>query len=421
MGSRAGFVVKRDGVTKAYGSRRAGSSTVAWLLRGPEKATAKFVGTGEMDEIDDVLGGEDGAALVDWDGKVVLWMMANAYLPVYQNLCNRMIAQAFNGWDVRMAHDLYEISEYAGVDTSQYVYDEPHGEDRDWGDCSQEEIDAILAAEQEALKTTEDDVWKPQEIPAELNSGMEIEETGDWVTIRKADGTIKDYFGFGSLHNDLLKGERFANDLDGLLDLGEIPPELVTCDGLLIDWKDKTLWRRHIGVPAVEQHYAQKWRGWTMKQIPGGNWAGQVELSGRQPGDKATDERVLLGLAVSHLAPVHRSGNDVSLGDLFAKARMGCGSITVLLGLTAAVAYFGLKSMAGGIVIGALFLISLIVTIVIFKKTIAVGESLDLNESPQEQCEAMDKILNGLGYPSIAELKESGEIAVDEEAAEEEE
>ena len=418
MGSRSGYVVKRDGVTKAYGSRRSGSSTVAWLLRGPEKATAKFIGTGELPEIDDVLGGEDGAALIDWDGKVVLWMMANAHLGVYQSLCNRMIGQAFRGWNVRMVHDLYEISEYAGVETSQYIYDEPQGDERDWGDCSQEEIQAILAAEEAALATTEDDIWEPMAIPDNLSSLQEIEETGDWVVIRKADGTVKDYFGFGSLHNDLLKGERFANDLERLPSLGEIPPELVTCDGLLIDWKDKTVWRRNIGAEAVEQHYRQKWPGWTMKQIPGGNWAGQVELSGRDPGTKATSERDLLGLVVADLAPVHSADIDVSLGNIFAKTQIGCGAITVLLGLCAAVAYFGLKSMTGGVVIGALFLVSLFVTAVVFIMTKTATETLDLNESPREQCDAMDKILASLNYPSIAQLKESGEIKPEDDEPE---
>ena len=408
MGSRAGFVVKRNGVCKAYGSRHAGSSTVGWLLRGPEKATAKFVGTGEMPEIDDVLGGEDGAALIDWDDKVVLWMMANAQLPVYQNLCNRMIGAAFDGWDVRMAHDLYEISEYAGVDSEQYVFDEPEGEDRDWGDCSQEEIDEILAAEAEALKTTESNLWKPW-VPDELESLQQIEETGDWITIRKADGTFTDYFGFGCLHNDLLKGERLANDLDALPALDEIPPELVTCDGLLIDWKDKTLWRWHLGVDAVEQHYAMKWPGWTMKQVPGGNWAGQVELSGRQPDGKATSERDMLGLVVADLAPVDVP-DGASLGELLGKARMGCGATTLLLGLAAVAVYFAFNSIAGAIVLGALFLVSAIATIFLLRKVSAVMENLDLKESPQEQHDAMNRILSTLGYPSIGELKESGEI-----------
>ena len=54
MGSRAGFVVKRNGVAKAYGSRLHGSSTVSYLLRGPDQATRKFSATPEMEEVDDV-------------------------------------------------------------------------------------------------------------------------------------------------------------------------------------------------------------------------------------------------------------------------------------------------------------------------------------------------------------------------------
>ena len=57
MGSRSGFIVKKNGTAKAYGSRHGGSSTVQWLIQGPETATQKFIDEGELDELDDVLGG----------------------------------------------------------------------------------------------------------------------------------------------------------------------------------------------------------------------------------------------------------------------------------------------------------------------------------------------------------------------------
>ena len=47
MGSRSGFIVKKDGTAKADGSRRGGSSTVQWLIQGPEKATQKFIDEGD--------------------------------------------------------------------------------------------------------------------------------------------------------------------------------------------------------------------------------------------------------------------------------------------------------------------------------------------------------------------------------------
>ncbi len=426
MASRAGFVIKRDGVAKAYGSRLAGSSTVAYLLRGPEKATAKFTAEEELDDVDDVLGGEDGAAIIDWDDRTVIWMMANCRLPVHQRFCNRMIAQAFDGWTVRMAHEIYEISEKAGLDTSQYVTENEHDFEA-WkqqlreSDLSEEEIAAEIESAEEERQTTEHDIWDPAEVPESIHSLHEFEGEGSWVTVRRADGTLQDYFGFSCLSNYLLRGEAFARALHDLPTIDGIPHELVTTDGLLIDEKDKVVWRWHVGrVPALENQYVKAWPGWTFREVPGGGWAGQVEVSGRDAGDLACPERKILGLVVAEHAPYAGSDADEpGLTGLITKARMGCLGTTVLVALAAVGVYMVSQSVGFTVVLGVLFAICLAATIAVFRKTANIIKVLDLDVSPAESNANMDRILKGLGYPSIEELKAAGEIPMQDDWDEE--
>ncbi|NNE01044.1 MAG: hypothetical protein HKN47_27320 [Pirellulaceae bacterium] len=417
MGSRAGFIVKRNGVAKAYGSRHAGSSTVEYLLRGPDVATKKFRSIDEMAELDDVLGGEGGAAIIDWDERVVIWMMSNCRLPVHQRLCNAMIGQAFEGWTVRMAHDLYEISEQAGIDTSKYVSQD----DGDWqkweqevraSDLSQEEMEQVIRDAHEDRRTTEKDAWEPADVPEKIESFEQIDNEGAWIMVRRSDGTVKDYYGFSPLQNYLLRGKAFAESLAELPSIDRIPHELVVTEGLLIDETDKVVWRWPIGrVQALEQQIAKCWDGWTFRETPGANWAGQVELSGREASELACPPRNILGLVVAEHAP-YASG-DVGapgLAGIISAVRKGCLGLTLILAVATVAVYLLSQSVGFTIALGILLALCVAATIFVYKKSAIAIRTLDLDVSPEQSNDNMDRILRGLSYPTIAELRANGEI-----------
>jgi hypothetical protein len=52
--------------------------------------------------LEDVDGGEDGCALIDWDTQLMMWS-AQCVSPVQERLCNRMMALTWPEWTVVIA------------------------------------------------------------------------------------------------------------------------------------------------------------------------------------------------------------------------------------------------------------------------------------------------------------------------------
>lgn len=406
--------MKRDGVAKAYGSRLAGSSTVAWLLRGPEKASARFAGEAEMEDLEDVLGGDDGSALIDWDAKVVRWQMANCHLPLQQQLTSRMIQQAFPGWDVKMHRDLFELTEYVGIDSAPYFEVEAAGGD-DGEEEEQEEDEEETLLDEECF-------WEPPDVPRPIRSLDEFGEAGCWVTVRYQDGSMVNHFGFGDLSNLLLQGERFAELLRQSPTTERLPEELVTLDGIWIDWQEKTLWRWHReGVAAAERRLATAWDGWTLKEFSEDGWRGQVEVTGREVGDQSCSEREILAATVREYTPYDHNVGEPTLENLVTHARRGCISFTALVGIVALCLFWFVESKWMAVTVGVLFAICLLVTTRFIAMSSRMINRLDLNESPEDRNATMDEILVGLDYPTIDQLKASGELVVDPEDEEDSE
>ena len=92
MGSRAGYIIKRDGVATAYGTRWGASSIMDDIFWGPEYATETIVAQEPMDELEEIDGGDEGTVLIDWDAKRMIWWASNCRLPLHQHLFNKLAA-----------------------------------------------------------------------------------------------------------------------------------------------------------------------------------------------------------------------------------------------------------------------------------------------------------------------------------------
>src|SRR5688572_5138451 len=115
MGSRASYVVKKQGEAKAFGSHWGASSLTEHLFWGPEYATQVFESQTPLDDLADIEGGDEGYALIDWDDRKLIWWNARCHLPVQQRLYNRLLGQMWPDWNISLAtHGTDELLNHLG-------------------------------------------------------------------------------------------------------------------------------------------------------------------------------------------------------------------------------------------------------------------------------------------------------------------
>jgi hypothetical protein len=114
MGSRAQYVVVKNGAWRRYTSRWGANRLVGDLLAGPAAATRCLRAIDETDTwLDDVWC--EGAALVDHDRRVLLWY---CFLDSWADhlAARRVLTRTWPGWEVRFAHaGLGELTHHLGL------------------------------------------------------------------------------------------------------------------------------------------------------------------------------------------------------------------------------------------------------------------------------------------------------------------
>ncbi|MCL4194938.1 MAG: hypothetical protein KJZ87_24575 [Thermoguttaceae bacterium] len=428
MGSRASYVVQRNGQMRAYGSHWGASSMIDDLLWGPEHATKVFEAQAAIDDVQDIYGGDEGAALIDWDGRRLVWFMSNCELPVQQRLYNRLMEETWPGWKIEHADrrhdDLMTALGLKPVGAPDGTHDEqrlPEDERAD-EEAEAEEQDAPPAELEDAT------LREPRPIP-EVVADIQDLEPGNWITVRDSEGTCRDYFGFGNLYGTLKLGESLVEQLAPLASLRQPPPELLTLDGVFIDQPARTLWRwEGTRYGWQERPLERKWQGWTFKDLHGG-WAEQVRATGRQPDGLAGGERQILGTTISGL--LTDSSRDPM--QMLSKAagvargtRVGCAVVTVALAAIGIALARWLDSTVLLVMACMLGLVCAAITALIWKATsVGLGMVKSVSTGHQdaprprgftiaEKHEVLNRCLARLHYPSIEQLQAGGEMESDD-------
>lgn len=428
MGSRASYVVKKDGRARAYGSHWGASSLMDNLLWGPDYATKAFEAQGELDELEDIEGGDEGYALIDWDQRRLIWYFDNCELPIQQQLYDRMLAETWPGWTIDSAtHGIADLLDHLGIasgestdddddddDVHDNVYDQPSDEEDEDTGVDLDEFDDELIYQPEPI------IGLVEDIDVDL-------EPGNWLTIREKDGTCRDYFGFPDELDDLLNaGEALIEHLEEFMTLDSPPRELITLGGAVIDRREKVI-RRWEGprYPWDEKTLREAWDGWSLKDLPGG-WQAQLDATDREAGDLAGGHREILGLTVAGLLndsskdPCQALANIAAIGH---GVRNGCAGITLAVAVVGIGLSIWLDSTPMAIVAGILFVICFLLTVWLWRKTSPAMYVLDsLNSSPhgdapipdglnvEQKREILNGVLDRLGYPSIEQLEADGEL-----------
>ena len=430
MGSRASYVVKRDGQARAYGSHWGASSLMDDLFWGPDYATRAFEAQEELKDLEEIEGGDDGCALIDWDERRLIWYFANCELPVQQQLYNRMLAETWPEWTIDLAtREVDDLLDYLGIASDEPTDDDDEDDDED---PEYEDEDEDEDADQGTSCESDDDlVYQPEPITGPIRDIEEDLEPGDWLTIREKDGTCRDYFGFPDELADFLTfGEALIEELEEFTTLDSPPHELITLDGAVIDRREKVIWRwQGPRYPWDEDELREAWEGWSLKDLPGG-WQAQLDATGREAGELAGGHREILGLTVAGLLNDSSKDPREALAKLAAighGVRRGCAGITLTVAVVGIGLSMWLDSTAMAIVAGILFVICLLLTSWLWRKTTLALCVLDsVNSSPkdapvpdglniEQKREILDGVLDRLGYPSIEQLEADGELPNDEE------
>lgn len=428
MGSRASYVVKRDGRARAYGSHWGASSLMDNLLWGPDYATKAFEAQEELDELEDIEDGDEGCALIDWDERRLISYFANCDLPVQQQLHNRMLAETWPGWTIDLAmHGITDLLDHLGI-----AFDESTDDDDD--DDVHDEEDEDTGVD---LDEFDDElIYQPDPITSPVEDIDVDIEPGNWLTIREKDGTCRDYFGFPDELDDFLNaGEALIEHLEEFMTLDSPPRELITLGGAVIDRREKVI-RRWEGprYPWDEKTLREAWDGWSLKDLPGG-WQAQLDATDREAGDLAGGHREILGLTVAGLLndsskdPCQALANIAAIGH---SARNGCAGITLAVAIVGIGLSMWLDSTPMAIAAGILFVICFLLTAWLWRKTSLAMYVLDsLNSSSladapipdglnvEQKREILDGVLDRLGYPSIEQLEADGELPTIEDYDEE--
>ena len=418
MGSRASYVVKKDGQAKAYGSHWGASSIIDDLMWGPDYATKAFESQTELEELAEIEGGDEGYALVDWDARRLIWFSANCELPVQQRLYNRLLAATWPDWTIDLAvHGIADLLDHLGVSPAEETDEDLEEEDVEEDDIEEEDV------EEEDLE--EELVISPTPVTGPIAS-IEDLQIGNWLSIRGTDGAYRDYFGFpDGLHECLCEGERLIERLRQGPSLEAPPPELPTTGGAIIDQQNRVLWRWDGPRYAWQERPLRKaWDGWTLKDLSG-QWQGQMQATGRDAGGLAGGDRQLLGVTVaglltdSSIDPLAALSKIASIGH---GLRMGCAGITLAVGIAVGGLALWLRStivtVLASVAVGA----CLLFTLWLWRKTAVTLGVLDIvNEFPKDRpmpqglkVEEKRRVLNGIlarsGYPTIEELEAAGEL-----------
>jgi hypothetical protein len=427
MGSRASYVVKRDGQARAYGSHWGASSLMDDLLWGPDYATGAFEVREELDELEEIEGGDEGCALIDWDERRLIWYFDDCELPVQQQLYNRMLAETWPGWTIDLAtHGIDDLLSHLGIAFDESIDDDDDDDDDEPWDEEGEDEDTGLD-----LDDSDDElVYQPAPIDGPISDIEEDLEPGNWLTIREKDGTCRDYFGFPHELDDFLDaGEALIEHLEEFMTLDSPPRELITLGGAVIDRREKVLWRwEGPRYPWYEDELRETWDGWSLKDLLGG-WQAQLDATGREAGDLAGGHREILGLTVAGLLNDSSKDPRESLANIAAighGVRNGCAGITLAVAVVGIGLSIWLDSTPMAIVAGILFVICLLLTSWLWQKTSLAMRVLEsVNSSPkdapiprglniEEKREILDRVLDRLGYPSIEQLESDGELPTDE-------
>jgi hypothetical protein len=418
MGSRASYVVKKDGQAKAYGSHWGASSILDDLMWGPDYATKAFESQTELEELAEIEGGDEGYALVDWDARRMIWFSANCELPVQQRLYNRLLAANWPGWTIDLAvHGIADLLDHLGVSPAEETDEDVEEEDVEEEDVEEEDV------EEEDIE--DDLVFTPTPVTGPV-ANIEDIQSGNWLSIRGTDGSYRDYFGFpDELHECLCEGESLIERLRQCPSLEAPPPELPTTGGAIIDQQNRVLWRWDGPRYAWQERPLRKaWDGWTLKDLSG-QWQGQMQATGRDAGGLAGGDRQLLGATVAGLL------TDSSIDPLAALSkiatighglRMGCAGITLAVGIAVGGLALWLRSAIVTVLASVAVGICLLLTLWLWRKTAVTLGVLDIvNEFPKDRpmpqglkVEEKRRILNGVlarsGYPTIEELEAAGEL-----------
>jgi hypothetical protein len=425
MGSRASYVVKKEGESRAYGSHWGATSLTDHLFWGPESATEVFESQGELDELAEIEGGDEGYALVDWDEKRLIWYAANCELPVQQRLYNRMLAEMWPGWKIGVAtHGYDDLFDHLGItqeqadDEEDEEYEEEYAEDED-----------------ERFDLEENMVFEPKPVGGPIEDLEEL-EPGNWLTVRDEDGSYRDFFGFQyDIDDCLCQGNNLLDYLEKYAALDAPPRELVTCGGAIIDRKDRVI-RRWEG-PRYEWHEKQlreAWDGWRLEDLAG-QWEGQLQATGRDMPHLAGEDRLILGVTVADLLTDSSIDPRQMLSNIATLARgmrFGCAGITVAVALLGGALAAWLSSTTATVIVAVIFVVCLFLTVRLWQKTSGMLGILDMTDgfakdkplpkghTVEEKRDILDGILSRLGYPSIGELEDSGELSSREEYDEDE-
>ncbi len=414
MGSRAGYVVKRDGVTTAYGAHWGASSIMDDIFWGPEYATEAFVAQEPLEEIAEIDGGDEGTVLMDWDAKRMLWWAANCELPVHQRLFNRLAAQNWPGWTIETANAHQSgVLSYLGVeldgdkDSETEADEDEHGEEPSDGDEYAIDQDSIV------IPTLPD---------APISDLHEL-QSGCWLTVRRDDGALEDYFVADHRDDDiLLAGRGLLDKLPRERALGKPAPELATVSGVFIDCQGNAIWRWHgPRYPWQERQLQKLWPDCAFRDLEQG-WQGQVEATGRQPAGLQANERDIVGGVVASLlvdSSIDPRKVFTNIVGIAKGVRVGCLGITVFVGLLGGGLALWIDKLPLTILVVLLFAACLVGTIWFWRKSAATVSVFDLmpagdkfhkGMNVEEKRPIMSRALTSAGFPSLEELESAGDV-----------
>lgn len=419
MGSRAGYVVKRDGVAAAYGAHWGASSIMDDIFWGPERATEAFLAQEPLEELEEIDGGDEGTVLIDWDAKRMMWWAANCELPAHQRLFNRLAAQNWPGWQIETAQAHQGgILGYLGIDLEgdregeAKIGEDEHREEQDDGEPGDGDEHAI---EQEYMMNPE--------LPEPPISDLENLKTGCWLSVRRSDGDLEDYFIAEHRDDDVLRaGRKLLEGLPRERALGAPAPELASVSGVFIDCRDKFIWRWQGPRYGWNERQLQKnWPDFTLRDVEQG-WLGQVQATGRLPGDLQANERDILGAVVTSLLVDSSVDPRKLISDFVGVAkglRVGCLGVTLLVGLLGGGLALWLDKLPLTVIVVLVFLVCLGGTIKFWRKSATALSVVDLmppgdkfhkGMNVEEKRPIMSRALTSAGFPSLEELEAAGEV-----------
>lgn len=441
MGSRAAYVIRRDGVAAAYGSHWGASSIMDWIFWGPEYATRAFIAMEPLESLEDIDGGDEGTVLIDWDARRLLWWASNCNLPAHQRLFNRLAAANWPGWQIDSAvgHQ-NDILQYLGIvlnDEEDLPADEEIEEEEDVSaeedeeeEQDEEEDENGEEDEGDEGEVDDDELLDPEsvcqpDLPEPPLASLDELTTGCWVTVRSDDGSLRDYFVADHAADDLLEiGGRLPDLLPREKALAGPVPELLAVEGIFIDQKEQILWRwKGPRYGWRERQLERIWPEFRFRDLDGG-WAAHREATGRSAAGLEADERALVGCVAAGLltdSSVDPRRHFATMAALAKRLRVGCLTTALLVGLLGAGLAIWLDSPIAAVVAVLVFGACLVVALWLWRRTAItiqlLGSSSD-NEtsvegmSPEEKRPILSRALVAAGFPSLEALKAAGELPV---------